>query len=113
MKRAGYAACVSADMAYVITEPCVATCDTACVEVCPVDAIHGPVPLATLRSTPLEALRARLPRLQLFIDPDACICCAACVPECPVNAIYDEDGLPREWAKYRELNAAFFAKAAP
>ena len=29
-------------MAFVITEPCVSTCDTACVEVCPVDCIHGP-----------------------------------------------------------------------
>ena len=26
-------------MAFVITEPCVGTCDTACVEVCPVDCI--------------------------------------------------------------------------
>lgn len=29
-------------MTYVIAEPCVSTCDTACVEVCPVDCIHGP-----------------------------------------------------------------------
>ena len=29
-------------MAYIICEPCVGTCDTACVEVCPVDCIHGP-----------------------------------------------------------------------
>ena len=27
-------------MAYIIAEPCVGTCDTACVEVCPVDCIH-------------------------------------------------------------------------
>ena len=27
-------------MTYVIAEPCVSTCDTACVEVCPVDCIH-------------------------------------------------------------------------
>lgn len=64
-------------MAYVITEACLSKCDTACVDVCPVDAIHGP-----------------LPRLQLFIDPDACICCAACVPECPVNAIVEDVELP-------------------
>ena len=30
-------------MTYIITEPCVGTCDTACVEVCPVDCIHGPI----------------------------------------------------------------------
>ena len=29
-------------MTYIITEPCVSTCDTACLEVCPVDCIHGP-----------------------------------------------------------------------
>ena len=29
-------------MAYIIADPCVSTCDTACVEVCPVDCIHGP-----------------------------------------------------------------------
>jgi hypothetical protein len=36
-------------MAYVITEPCVGTCDTACVNPCPVDCIHGPLPLDELR----------------------------------------------------------------
>ena len=29
-------------MTYIIAEPCVGTCDTACVEVYPVDCIHGP-----------------------------------------------------------------------
>ena len=29
-------------MTYIIAEPCVGTCDTACVDVCPVDCIHGP-----------------------------------------------------------------------
>ena len=27
-------------MTYIIAEPCVSTCDTACIEVCPVDCIH-------------------------------------------------------------------------
>jgi ferredoxin len=27
-------------MAYVISEPCIGTKDTSCVEVCPVDCIH-------------------------------------------------------------------------
>ncbi len=27
-------------MTYIIAEPCVGVCDTACVEVCPVDCIH-------------------------------------------------------------------------
>ena len=29
-------------MSYIITEPCLSTCDTACVDVCPADCIHGP-----------------------------------------------------------------------
>ena len=29
------------ELPYIIAEPCVSTCDTACVEVCPV-GIHGP-----------------------------------------------------------------------
>ena len=29
-------------MTYIIAEPCVGVCDTACIEVCPVDCIHGP-----------------------------------------------------------------------
>jgi ferredoxin len=28
-------------MPFIIVEPCVGTCDTACVDVCPVDCIHG------------------------------------------------------------------------
>ena len=32
-------------MPYIIAEPCIGTCDTACVPVCPVDCIHGPLTL--------------------------------------------------------------------
>jgi NAD-dependent dihydropyrimidine dehydrogenase PreA subunit len=81
-------------MAYVIAEPCVGTCKQACVEVCPVDAIHGP------------ADEAR--RLQLYIDPDECICCGACAPECPVEAIFEEEDLPPAFEAYREINARYF-----
>ena len=30
-------------MAHIIGKECVSTCDTACVEVCPVECIHGPI----------------------------------------------------------------------
>ena len=30
-------------MSYIIGQPCESTCDTACVAVCPVDCIHGPI----------------------------------------------------------------------
>ncbi len=76
-------------MAYVITEPCIGTCDTACVDVCPVDCIQGPLPVDAIRALATPE-RQRL-ALRMFIDPDACICCAACVPECPVEAIIDGD----------------------
>ena len=30
-------------MSFIIGTKCVSTCDTACVDVCPVDCIHGPI----------------------------------------------------------------------
>lgn len=99
-------------MAYVIADPCIATCDTACVDACPVDCIHAPLPTEEIRASSREALAARSPRLQMFIDPEACICCAACVPECPVSAIFDEDDVPAEWADAPARNRAHFARGA-
>jgi NAD-dependent dihydropyrimidine dehydrogenase PreA subunit len=92
-------------MSYVIAEPCVATCDTACVDVCPIDCIHGPLPRAELAALPPEA---RKPGLQMYIDPDDCIDCGCCVGACPVEAIFHEDELPAQWAGYAELNRGFF-----
>jgi NAD-dependent dihydropyrimidine dehydrogenase PreA subunit len=76
---------------YVIAEPCIDVKDKSCVEVCPVDCIHGD-----------EESR------QLFINPDECIICGRCEIECPVAAIYEEDALPTEWKHYIQLNAAYF-----
>ena len=78
-------------MTYVITEPCIGVKDTACVDVCPVDCIHGDEGAA-----------------QLFIDPEECIDCGACEPVCPVEAIYMEDDVPQRWLSYIELNARYF-----
>ena len=73
-------------MTYVIAEPCVSTCDTACVEVCPVDCIHGP---EDKKGAGAEAKEDGFDPegKQLYIDPDECIDCGACEPECPVEAI--------------------------
>ena len=30
-------------MSFIIGKKCVSECDTACVDVCPVDCIHGPI----------------------------------------------------------------------
>jgi ferredoxin len=65
-------------MAYIITDPCIDTKDSACVDVCPVDCIHP-------RKDEAEFATARM----LYIHPDECIDCGACVPACPVAAIYD------------------------
>ena len=65
-------------MAYVITETCIGTKDSACVDVCPVDCIHP-------RKDEPEFETATM----LYIHPDECIDCGACVPACPVAAIYD------------------------
>ena len=87
-------------MAFVITEPCIGTCDQACVEVCPVDCIQ-----------PADGYPKGedITNRQLFIDPDACIDCYACVPECPVDAIFEEQDVPEEWQKYIQINADHFA----
>jgi ferredoxin len=84
-------------MAYVITESCIGTKDTACVEVCPVDCIH-----------PTRDEEGFDEADQLFIDPDTCIDCDLCVAECPVQAIFSPCDLPPKWAEYAQKNADYF-----
>jgi NAD-dependent dihydropyrimidine dehydrogenase PreA subunit len=95
-------------MPYVIAEPCQSTCDTACADVCPVDAIHGPRSIQEIRDLSASARAAERPRLQLYIDPEICICCASCEPVCPVDAIFEEDDLPAAWQEFRAINARHF-----
>lgn len=76
-------------MAFIITSACIDVKNGACVDVCPVDAIHeGPD--------------------QFYIDPDVCIDCGACEVECPVSAIYMEDFVPEEEKDSIEKNYNFF-----
>ena len=73
-------------MPYIITDPCIGTKDTACVDVCPVDCIHP-------RKDEPEFETATM----LYIHPEECIDCGACVPACPVAAIYDSiDATPAD-----------------
>jgi NAD-dependent dihydropyrimidine dehydrogenase PreA subunit len=87
-------------MTYVITQACAGTCNTGCLDVCPVDCIVGPLARDAMRGGPL----------QMFIDPDECIECNACVSECPVDAIVlDTDADPADIGR----NAAFFRAIVP
>ena len=94
----------------VITEPCVAVCDTACVDACPVDCIHGPMTPGQIGAIAPEERPTRLAGTQMFVNPNDCIGCWACVPVCPGNAIYEEEEVPGEWQHYIQKNAEFFAK---
>ena len=78
-------------MAYVITEPCIGTKDKSCVDVCPVDCIHG-----------------KDDDTMLYIDPEVCIDCGACEPACPVQAIFPADLTPEKWKDYIQINADWY-----
>ena len=83
-------------MTYIIAEPCIDVKDTACVEVCPVDCIHG-----------------NDEDKQLFINPEECIDCGACEPACPVQAIFPEEEVPEKWAPFTAKNYEYFGQPAP
>ena len=91
-------------MTYIIAEPCVGTCDTACVEVCPVDCIHGPDDKTGAGAEAKEDGFDPEGK-QLYIDPEECIDCGACEPECPVEAIKSEDDVSDNEQHFIELNA--------
>ena len=99
-------------MAYIIADPCVGTCDTACVEVCPVDCIHGPVDKEGAGAEAKEPGFDPIDK-QLYIDPEECIECDACVPACPPEAIYEDEDQCIEYEGNDESvkkNYAFFGQ---
>ena len=84
-------------MPFIITDPCIETKDTACVDVCPVDCIHP-------RKDEAEFAQATM----LYIHPEECIDCGACVPACPVAAIYESiDATPSHQKDLIEANAVY------
>jgi NAD-dependent dihydropyrimidine dehydrogenase PreA subunit len=85
------------EMTYTITEPCIDTKDTACVDVCPVDCIH---PTKTDEDFEKETM--------LYVDPEECIDCGACEPVCPVEAIFEEAAVPDKWKHYNKINADWY-----
>ena len=89
-------------MSYIIGQPCVSTCDTACVAVCPVDCINGPIDIDGIGEEVQGMTKEELEGKMLYINPEECIDCGACLPECPVDAIYDSE---EEAIENNELDA--------
>jgi len=84
-------------MPFIITDPCIETKDSACVDVCPVDCIHP-------RKDEPEFAQVTM----LYIHPEECIDCGACVPACPVAAIYESvDATPSNQKDLIEANAIY------
>src|SRR4029078_8198760 len=90
--------CVSSGaMAFIITDPCINTKDTAFVDVCPVDCIHP-------RKDEPDFEQATIP----YIHPEEGIYLRACAPACPVAAIYDSpESTPKSQTSLIEANAIF------
>src|SRR5436190_23399038 len=84
-------------MPFIITDPCIETKDTACVDVCPVDCIHPRKDEPEFEQTTM-----------LYIHPEECIDCGACVPACPVAAIYEShDATPAHQKDLIEANTVY------
>jgi len=93
-------------MTYIIAEPCVGVCDTACVDVCPVDCIKPTRDEWPDKGYDEDNLEGKM----LYIDPEECIDCGACEPECPVEAIFEESEVPEEWTSYIAKNYDYFGR---
>lgn len=78
-------------MSFIIGNKCVSVCDTACVTVCPVDVINGPIKVDGMGKEVANMSEEEKKGLQLYINPEECILCGACIPECPVDAIYESE----------------------
>lgn len=78
-------------MSYIIGKACVSCIDGACLNVCPVDCIHGPINPNGMGNELFGMSDEEKTGKQLYIDPTNCINCGACVPECPVDAIYTSE----------------------
>ena len=76
-------------MAYVITEACIGTKNTACVGVCPVDCIYDAGD-------------------QFKIHHEECLGCRAREPDCPVEAIDQEDEVLEDMESYTTKAANYF-----
>ena len=103
-------------MSFIIGNKCVGVCDTVCVDVCPVDCIHGPIDV-TGAGAEVDDLRDKgeIDDKQLYINPDECIDCGACLPECPVEAIYEDEDQAIDYGEKSAIkdNYDFFGVEVP
>ena len=60
-------------MSYIIGNKCISECDTACVKVCPVDCINGPITIDGLGKEVKTMGKDGIFGLQLYINPGECI----------------------------------------
>lgn len=97
-------------MSYIIGKACEGVCDTACVDVCPVDCINGPIDIDGLGREVDKMSLEELVGLQLYINPDECIDCGACLYECPVDAIYtsEDSAIESGELEYVKKNYEFY-----
>ena len=84
-------------MSYIIIGKCMGERYGACVEVCPVEAMH----YGDHDGAPM-----------MVINPDTCIDCGACLPECPIAAIVDSEDLAPDWAEYNKAAADMWPNAS-
>lgn len=78
-------------MSFIIGNKCISCVDGACLTVCPVDCINGPIHIDDMGVSVKSMTDEEKIGKQLYINPAECILCGACVPECPVDAIYRDE----------------------
>ena len=78
-------------MSFIIGKSCEGCIDAGCLNVCPVDCIHGPISTTNMGVGASQLSEEEKQGKQLYINPIECIKCGACIPECPVDAIYRDE----------------------
>jgi NAD-dependent dihydropyrimidine dehydrogenase PreA subunit len=91
-------------MSFIIGNKCVGCIDGACLTVCPVDCINGPIHIDDTGVSVSKLSNEEKIGKQLYINPDECILCGACVPECPVDAIYRDESEAIEMNDEESIN---------
>jgi NAD-dependent dihydropyrimidine dehydrogenase PreA subunit len=97
-------------MSFIITSKCTDVCDGGCLNVCPMDCIHGPINPTGAGKELLESKEKGLKGIQMYINPNDCIDCSACIPECPVDAIVSSEDEAIQLGEYQSVikNYEFF-----